>query len=186
MPFRPKVFQDNVAGHVPDATEEALAQACVDYATLTTPLQRARCIKDMMDALDQAVDEPTRQAIMQACGRQCIGNSTLNKVRKLAKATSGLDDLLAQLNQAHIGGGQLHREGDVIHGTYTRCYCGSVNKTKEPLSASYCQCSCGWYRQLFETLLERPVTVELVSSIIQGDESCRFLIHIQPTQGESR
>ncbi|MFN2110041.1 MAG: DUF6144 family protein [Anaerolineae bacterium] len=186
MPFKPQVFKEAITGHVPDATAETLARACADYVGLTTPLQKARCIKDIMDALDQAVDEPTRQAIMQNCGRQCISASTLNKARKLAKATSDLDDLLAQLNQAHIGGGHLHREGGVIHGTYTRCYCGSVSHAKEPLSPTYCQCSCGWYRQLFETLLEKPVAVELVSSIIQGDESCRFLIHIQPTKGESR
>jgi hypothetical protein len=183
MPFKAQVFQDNIAGHVPDPTEETLARACADYTTLTTPLQKARCIKGMMGALDQAVDAPTRQAIMQACGRRCIGASTLNKARKLAKAASDLDDLLVRLNQAHIGGGHLHREGDVIHATYTRCYCGSVNQTKEPFSPTYCQCSCGWYRQLFETLLERPVAVELVSSIIQGDESCRFLIYTQPSQG---
>jgi predicted hydrocarbon binding protein len=178
MPFRSQVFQDNVAGHVPDAVAETLAQACADYATLTTPLQRARCIRGMMEALDQAVDEPTRQAIMQACGRQCISTNTLNKARKLSKAAPDLDDLLAQLNQAHIGGGHLHREGGVIHAAYDRCYCGSVSHAKEPLSPTYCQCSCGWYRQLFETLLERSVTVELVSSIIQGDESCRFKIMI--------
>jgi len=176
MPFRPQFFQDNIAGRVPETTAETLAQACADYDALTTPLQRARCLKGMMDALDQAVDEPTRQAIMQACGRQCIGASVIDKARKLAKTASDLDDLLAQLNQVHIGGGHLRREGDVIHATYTRCYCGSVNQTKAPFSATYCHCSCGWYRQLFETLLERPVTVELVSSIIQGDASCQFRI----------
>jgi len=59
---------------------------------------------------------------------------------------------------------------------YERCYCGSVSQTKEPFSATYCYCSCGWYRQLFETLLERPVEVELLGSVIQGDENCRFKI----------
>ncbi len=178
MPFRPHVFQENIAGRVPETTAEILAQACGDYDTLTTPLQRARCVKDVMDALDQTVDEPTRQAIMQACGRQCIGASILDKARKLARTAADLDDLLVRLNQSHIGGGHLRREGDVIHATYTRCYCGSVNQTKTAFSPTYCQCSCGWYHQLFETLLERPVTVELVSSIIQGDESCRFRIMI--------
>lgn len=165
-------------GQVPDAMAEMLAQACAEYNTLTTPLQRARCIKTMMDALDQVVDEPTRQAIMQACGRQCIGASALDKARKLANTAADLDDLLEKLNQVHLGGGHLQREGDVIHAMYDHCYCGSVNKTKEPFSPTYCHCSYGWYRQLFEMLLEKPVTVELVSSIIQGDESCRFKIMI--------
>jgi predicted hydrocarbon binding protein len=183
MPFRPQVFQEAIEGRVGEATREGLAQACAAYDALTTPLQKARCIKGMMDALDQAVDAPTRQTIMQACGRQCIGASTLDKARKIAKAAPDLDAMLEQLNQVHIGGGHLHREGDVIHAAYTRCYCGSVNQAKEPFSATYCHCSCGWFRQLFETLLGRPVEVELVSSIIQGDESCRFLIHTQPSQG---
>jgi predicted hydrocarbon binding protein len=183
MPFKATVFQENLAGHVDDATGEALAQACAAYAALTTPQQRARCIKEMIDLLDREIDEPTRRAIMLACGRRCIGASTLAKARKLAQAMPNLDGLLAQLNQAHIGGGHLHRDGEVICAAYDRCYCGSVNKTKEPFSATYCHCSCGWYEQLFETLLGRPVEVELLGSILQGDERCRFRIHIGEPAG---
>jgi len=178
MPFKPQVFQEAIEGRVSETTQEVLGQACNAYDTLTTPLQRARCIKGVIDVLDQAVDTSTRQAIMQACGRQCIGASVLDKARKLARTASDLDDLLAQLNQVHIGGGHLRREGDVIHARYDRCYCGSVNQTKEPFSPTYCHCSCGWYRQLFETLLERPVEVELCTSIIQGGENCQFRIMI--------
>jgi hypothetical protein len=72
----------------------------------------------------------------------------------------------------------LHRDGEVIYAAYDRCYCGSVNKTRELFLATYCHCSCGWYQQLFETLLDRPVEVELLGSILQGDERCRFLIRI--------
>ncbi len=183
MPFRPQVFQEAIEERVGEATKEGLAQACDAYPTLTTPLQKARCVKGMMDALDQAVDIPTRQTIMETCGRRCIGTSILDKARQLAKTARDMDDMLAQLNQAHLGGGHLRREGAMIHALYDHCYCGSVNKSTEPFSPTYCYCSCGWYRQLFETLLERPVEVELLSSIIQGDENCRFLIHIQGTQG---
>jgi predicted hydrocarbon binding protein len=59
-----------------------------------------------------------------------------------------------------------------------------VSKTGEPFSATYCHCSCGWYRQLFETLLNGPVEVELLGSIAQGDEHCRFLIHIREPEDE--
>lgn len=178
MPFKTQAFQENIEGRVSEATREVLKQACNAYATLTTPQQKAHCIKGMMDALDQAVDAPTRQAIMETCGRRCIGASTLDRARRLAKQARDLDDLLERLNQVHIGGGHLRHEGDVIHAAYDRCYCGSVNQTQEPLSATYCHCSCGWYRQLFETLLDRPVEVELLGSIIQGSETCQFLIHI--------
>jgi hypothetical protein len=37
----------------------------------------------MMDVLDREVDEETRWAIMEACGRRCIGAGTLEKTGRL-------------------------------------------------------------------------------------------------------
>jgi hypothetical protein len=177
MPFRAQTFQENVAAQLVGAAREELVQACQTYAALTTPQQRAKCIKGMMEVLDRETEVGTRQAIMEACGRRCISATMLKTALKHRQKAQDLDDLLNRLNQAHIGGGHLWREGNVIHAAYNRCYCGSVSKTREPSSATYCYCSCGWYRQLFEALLDHPVEVELLGSIIQGDERCRFLIH---------
>jgi predicted hydrocarbon binding protein len=178
MPFKAQTLQNNVEHWVEGAARSELARACDAYAALTTPQQKAQCIQGMMAVLDREVDEKTRRAIMEACGRQCIGVSVLDKARHLQQGAQGLDDLLRLLNGAHIGGGHLLQERDGIHAAYDRCYCGSVSQTREPFSATYCHCSCGWFRQLFETLLDRPVQVELLGSIIQGDERCRFLIRI--------
>lgn len=178
MPFKPEIFQDHVERAVEGTARDELFQACQAYTTLTTPQQKARCIKEMMLVLDQRVDEETRKQIMEACGRRCIGASTLERASRLKQTAPDLDHLLALLNEAHIGGGSLQREGNTIHAAYDRCYCGSVSKTKEAVSDTYCRCSCGWFRQLFETLLGRPVEVELVSSIISGGERCQFLIHL--------
>ena len=130
----------------------------------------------MMAVLDREVDEEARRAIMEACGRTCISGRTLAEAGRLQREANDLDDLLHGLNEVHIGGGQLRCEGEVIRAVYESCYCGSVSHTREPLSATYCRCSCGWYRELFETLLKRPVEVELLSSIIQGHDGCEFLI----------
>ncbi|MBN2460978.1 MAG: hypothetical protein JXB60_05170 [Candidatus Cloacimonetes bacterium] len=129
--------------------------------------------------LDREVDVNTRQLIMEACGHSCIGNSVIEKARRLLVDAQNLDDFLYRLNQAHIGGSHLQRRGETVHAVYYRCCCGSVSKTREPFSATYCHCSCGWYQRLFEALLNKPVEVELLGSIIQGNESCQFLIHIR-------
>jgi hypothetical protein len=178
MPFNVNNFMENVETRITGATIEELEQACANYGTATTPPQKARCVKSIIDILDQELDEATRYAIMQACGRRCIGASTVKSAQKLHQQASSLDDFLNLLNEHHIGGGHLERKGDTIHAAYDRCYCGSVNKTKVPFSETYCQCSCGWYQQLFEILLEKPVAVELLGSIIQGDARCEFLIHV--------
>jgi predicted hydrocarbon binding protein len=183
MPFRTQFFMENVNTRLRESVRDELEHICEGYHTAKTPLQKARCVKDIMDVLDQKVDEETRSEIMGACGQRCIGASTLKKATKLQEQVSDLDELLELLNAYHIGGGHLEIREGVIHASYDRCYCGSVSKTKVHFSQTYCHCSCGWYQKLFETLLGKPVSVELLSSIIQGDERCEFRIIIINNQG---
>jgi predicted hydrocarbon binding protein len=178
MPFKVQRFEDSLEAHVDSAVKAKLMEGCEAYDTLKTSVQTAHWIKNLMDRLNEAVGEDVAAKVMETCGRQCIGRSVLEKARKCKKEASDLDDLLDRLNQAHIGGGRLRREGDVIHASYTRCYCGSVSKTRKPISSTYCYCSCGWYKTLFETVLAHPVEVELLSSIAQGADVCRFAIRI--------
>jgi hypothetical protein len=182
MPFRPQVFEDAATTVLGSPLPETLATGCSAYAAAGTPLQKARAIEGLMAALDREVSVEAAQAIMQRCA--CIGQSVIDRALALQRESGDLDDLLARLNAAHIGGGHLRREGTVIHAAYDHCYCGSVSKTKAPISATYCACSCGWFARLFEALIGYPVNAELQGSIIQGDDACRFLIHLRVPQGD--
>ncbi len=182
MPFRPRVFQHATEEALGGPLPEALTTGCSAYAAAGTPLQKARAIGELMAALDREVDADTAQAIMQRCA--CIGQGVIEKALALQREARDLDDLLARLNAAHIGGGHLRREGNVIHAEYDHCYCGSVSKTKAPISATYCACSCGWFVRLFEALMGRPINVEMQGSIIRGDEACRFRIHLAASPGD--
>lgn len=178
MPFRIERFVENVKRFTKGSAKKKLLQAGEAYRGLTSRGQKTIAIHDMMELLDRDVPKETRQELMESCGRKCISDGTLKKALRLQNQADDFDGLLALLNKANIGGGLLSRQGDVIHAEYRRCYCGAVNKTKTRFSPTYCHCSCGWYRQLFESLLNRPVRVELLGSIIQGNDSCRFKIHI--------
>lgn len=178
MPFSAGNFQKNIETRIEGPLRDELIRACQVYVTLTRPKEKAGCIRQMMAALDREAGADTRKGIMQACGRSCLCASVIEKARRLQAGAQNLDELLDRLNRAHIGGGHLRRQGQAIHAAYDRCYCGSVSQTRQPFSATYCLCSCGWYRGLFEALLQRPVEVELLGSIIQGDENCQFLIHL--------
>jgi len=89
-----------------------------------------------------------------------------------------MNDFIIKLNEQHIGGGRLHLQDNVIQAGYDRCYCGSVSAGKERMPLTYCYCSTGWYKRLFEEVLSRPLQVEILQSIINGADTCRFLIHI--------
>ena len=176
MPFRPSVFREQIAEQVSGAVRAELDQVCNNYQQEKTLFQKTRAVRNIMMILDRALSEETRYAIMEACGCQCIGMSTLIKAKKLSQHAATLDELVKLLNENHFGGGYLERRGEAVYGAYTRFYCGSVNKTRELFSETYCHCSCGWYKQLFETLVDRLVLIELLGLIIQGDDRCEFMI----------
>lgn len=179
MPFSIDRFRENVKRLLKDPERKKLMQAGEAYESLTSPEKKTAAIRNMMELLDREVAKKTRRELMESCGRRCICDSILKKALRLKEQAEDLDDLLVRLNKAHIGGGFLRRDGEAILAEYRRCYCGAVSRTKSNFPQTYCFCSCGWYRQLFETIFERPVKVELLGSIIQGDDSCRFRIQIR-------
>jgi hypothetical protein len=150
------------------------------FETTSNYPKKAGWIRETIGRLDELVGETTAREIMQECGRACFGSNNSTTVRKLMEKSSSLEDFIAQLNARHLGGGRLIvRDQNTICGGYDRCYCGQVKQTKQPFpNLTYCHCSTGWYRQLFESALEKPVRVEILQSIISGSNSCEFIIHL--------
>lgn len=61
------------------------------------------------------------------------------------------------------------------------CHCPRVRdvlKTGGTLSPTYCYCGAGFYKGIWETILEQPVEVELLESVLDGDEVCKVAIHL--------
>ena len=178
MPFRINRFLDSLKNQTSVEEQEQLLKNRAQFESLTTATQTTKWIGSLMDDLVAGIGVDNAKLVMESCGQQCIGQSILEKARALHKDTRNLDEYLGKLNEAQIGGGKLRRDNNVIYASYERCYCGSVSKTHSPISPIYCQCSCGWYKKLFETILDKPVKVELLDSIIHGAEICQFIIHI--------
>lgn len=61
------------------------------------------------------------------------------------------------------------------------CHCPRVRKAVElgeTLPKSYCLCGAGYYLQIWETILETGVRVEVLQSVCSGSDRCSFVIHI--------
>ena len=52
---------------------------------------------------------------------------------------------------------------------------GSENK----ISPEYCYCGAGFYIDLWEYILSKPVKVEIVKSLMKGDDVCTIRIHLK-------
>jgi hypothetical protein len=63
------------------------------------------------------------------------------------------------------------------------CHCPLVAHARDAgveLPAAHCFCGSGWYDQLWEGILGRPVRVEVLQSLLGGDDCCTFAIHLPP------
>jgi len=64
------------------------------------------------------------------------------------------------------------------------CHCPRVRdalKAGERLPKSYCHCSAGFYKKNYEEILRQPVDVEILETVLSGDEVCSFAVHLPPS-----
>jgi len=55
-----------------------------------------------------------------------------------------------------------------------------IRDNMDGLSPTYCYCGAGWYRQLWEGVLGRQLEIDLVKTVVRGDDVCQFAIHLPP------
>lgn len=69
------------------------------------------------------------------------------------------------------------QEEDPLRRRELYCHCPRVREAIRlgvALPKTYCQCGAGFYKNIWETILAQPVEVEVLSSVLAGDEVCRF------------
>jgi predicted hydrocarbon binding protein len=146
-----------------------------------TKKNRAEYIRHLIRRMKEVIGVPRTYSILLSCGQKCCSANTRNKALELFRKSKTLDEFIDRLNEHNLGGGRLQlRNKTTITGGYDRCYCSMVRHASTPFKdKTYCQCSTGWYKQLFETALGRPVEVTLLQSIISGSETCEFEIKLK-------
>ena len=131
-------------------------------------------ISSLMENLDRHLDEDTRIKLMESCGRSCARQESI----KIAESCLGdLESLVSRLGKI-IGKQNASMEEGIVHLQYDKCYCPLVSKGPKILSDTWCNCSRGWVKEMFETAAEKPVKVELLQSIKRGDPCCKFILQL--------
>ena len=131
-------------------------------------------IRNLIAGLDEHVDPETRRLILERCGRDCITKKMIDRAREVYSDSENLEDFLRRYSGVNS---HLHVEEGGVYLVYPKCYCPTVrNIPPEQLSATYCDCSRGWAKALFEGGTGRRVEVVREASVVNGDGECRFRI----------
>jgi len=160
-----------------------------------------------IDCLDQAIpDDEDRACILQDCAHR-YPRVHLDRMRRVYEEIGDLRRFIQRLSKdKKLFPGRLwldetgetpliyiersvppwNREAydkatDPVEKRYHACFCSMVREailTREPVSPSFCNCSSGWFVQMWEAILDRRLRIDLVESVLQGDDRCLFAVHL--------
>jgi predicted hydrocarbon binding protein len=137
--------------------------------------QEAKYVENAIKQLEFSEGQLQSICIMEKCGRDCFNQHKLAK--QLKQKTLSIEEIIKILNKGSVS--IKIEDKNTIIAEYSMCFCHVVKKTKNIFhSDTYCHCSVGWWKGLFEAVLEKPVVVNLVQTIITGGKTCKFIIHI--------
>ena len=63
------------------------------------------------------------------------------------------------------------------------CHCPRIRaslKTPTRISPTYCYCGAGFYKGIWEEILQQPVRVEVLESVLGGGDICKIAIYLPP------
>jgi len=147
-------------------------------------------IRDAVRRLDSTIDHEMRVQIMEDCGRNCalVNKRVIESAKNRRKKFKDLNAFLEAEQHRPMKGTRLVREGNILYQSYLphsfsppmRCYCSLLRGLPKDTSVSltYCHCSKAFVRKLWESVLEQPLKVELLQSVVSGGSECKFAIHL--------
>jgi hypothetical protein len=169
------------------------------------PVEKVGWMKEVMGRLDAAVpDEDARREIVCRCAH-IYPERQIHKLKAMYDEEGDLNGFMARLrDDPGYDGAPYYRDperGDGVifidkvpqeaekHKEATdpavkraaACHCPIVKAAilrGETISPTFCNCGTGWFRPLWEALLGHPVKVTCEESVLQGDDRCRFAIHV--------
>ncbi|MCP4354468.1 MAG: hypothetical protein GY793_02310 [Proteobacteria bacterium] len=117
--------------------------------------------------------------IIEQCGRNCAKSHKLGEearlVRSEAKDKNDINVLFDLYKKKIYNTSRLYKKNGTIFLEYHKCGCPIVNSgdISDPF---FCNCTIGYTKERFENLFGKPVKVELLKSILQGDKICKQAI----------
>lgn len=179
---------------------------CGEAIDLETPLdERFRWVKGALERLDGVAGEQQKYDVVSSCAHVFPPDQVerLRVVYQDARTRTGdawaaVDAVLAFMDGDPVWQDGPRREGHTVYSAKkpvnpqaygeakteaekrrAYCYCPIVrDRMDQGMPRAFCYCGSGWYRQQWEGATGRPVTIEIVKSILDGDEVCEFAIHL--------
>ena len=200
------LFARNLERVLGAAGRETILGGAENLDPESSPGQRFRWARAAVTRLDEIADEDQTYDVLSSCAH-VFPPGQLEKLRRTYEAARAQSadplqavDAVREFMRTDPGWNdtQGYRQGRVLYHTKNPadpeayaaaetvqekraayCFCPVLKgRLDEGMPASYCYCGSGWYRQQWEAATGKPVRVEVVQSVLKGDEVCQFAVHL--------
>lgn len=167
--------------------------------------ERFQWVKEVMERMDRLADEGPKYDIVSSCAH-VFPAGQVDKLKAVYEdARDKTDDPLQAIDaviefmDTDPGWGERPlREGRVLYSSKAPrnpqayasakdergrreayCFCPLVQSLlNKRMPVTFCYCGAGWYRRQWEGATGKAVRIEIVQSILKGDDVCQFAIHL--------
>ncbi len=168
--FDIRKIQEQVIYHAVKAeSDDRTAQTIVIENTESNPVW----VKNTMKRLEKHFDVQTVKKIRMNCQCGYAMDKKLNLVKELMKSASSLEEFASQ-DKAKTAG--LSYEKGELYLQFPFCPCPMLAEVDKLETNTWCQCTTGYSKVLFEKAFDCKIDVELLKSVKMGDDSCRMKI----------
>lgn len=130
-------------------------------------------VKGTMERLEKSFDKETVKEIRMHCQCGYGMDEKIDLVKELFHSASSMDEF-GNSEKARAAG--LYSESGELYLQFPFCPCPMLEKVDKLDSLTWCQCTTGYSKVLFEKAFGCEVDVELLKSIKAGDDKCLMKI----------
>jgi hypothetical protein len=132
-------------------------------------------ISDLISSADNNLDPQLQKQLLEYCGRQCAKTNAAAEIEKFKGNLNGLMEELRQkwVEQVDFDAekGKFYLKGKKSES----CACAIINGNKNKVSGTFCNCSLGFYKELFESVGGKPISIKLTETLLRGSDRCSVM-----------
>lgn len=164
------VIYEAVKVHSDDITADNIIYGDSETAKYETDEE---WVKSTMSRLEQTFDPETTKMIRMDCQCGYGMDERVKLVTELVAASSNMEEF-ANLEQAKAAG--LFCEDGILYLKFLFCPCPILAKVDRLETNTWCQCTTGYSKVLFEKAFGCKVKVDLLKSVKMGHDICLMKI----------
>lgn len=165
-----KIQEQVIFDQVKKASSDEIAQEIVyGDKNAARAEKNADWVKSTMKRMEEKFDKSEISQIRRNCQCGYGMDEKIMLVKELMKASSNIEELGA-LEQANAAG--LFCENGKLYLQFLFCPCPMLAEVDRLETDTWCQCTTGYSKVLFEQAFECTVDVQLLASIKMGHERC--------------